>query len=98
MNLKNDDYPVIVNKLLRGAYEKLKEGKIYDVEEAKKFCSSYKREYIIRILDTLINEKKYLKETWKEEPTKYVTVGYEITSEGIDYLLSNPTMKELNKR
>ena len=98
MNLQNDDYLVIVNKLLRKVYEKLKEGKIYDVEEAREFCSSYKREYIIKILETLINEEKYLEEVWKEEPTKYVNIGYKITPKGIDYLLNDPTMKELNRR
>lgn len=98
MELKDDDYLVIVNKILRNAYEKLKKGKIYDVEEAREFCSSYKREYIIKILETLINEKKYLKEVWNEEPTKYVNTGYAITPKGLDYLFSDSYMKELNKQ
>lgn len=98
MEFQDDKSLVTINKLLNNAYDNKKKGQLYDVEEAKKFCSSYERDYIIRILTIVIKEKGYLKEVFKEEPTKFIVEGYEITKKGIEYLLTDSTMKKLSKR
>ncbi len=96
MELKDDDYLVIVNKILRNAYEKLKKGKRYNYEEVTKFLSSYQKDYASFIFLKLYNDG-YLKPHYeighKSKPDSYV-----ITPKGLDYLFSDSNMKELNKQ
>ena len=89
---------VTANKLLNIAYENRKNGQIYDIKEANKFCSLYQRDYIIWVLTILIKQRGYLREVLNDEPSRYTVLGYEITKKGMEFLFNDPTMKELNKQ
>lgn len=97
MEFQDDDYPVIVYKLLSTAYEKYKKGERYSIEEINKFGLEYRQDLWQDVFEIVYEEKRYLKEIIKEDGIYLRTSGYEITKKGIVYLFNDPVMIKLRE-
>ncbi len=90
--MKKDDYFVIVYNVLNYLYEKLKDGTtiVECPTLAKDTMPHINENYYLYVVQGLLDEKYIIAKQIENEEN----VGAQITPKGIEYLFTNPMMKQ----